>query len=252
MNARTITALLGMPIILGALYLGGIYSLGLLVLLTLLGLFEFGSFLSKPYWDFLFLFGLSLLWVTYTADNHPYLLLWMGLSLLYFLTRATFSSCSPLSWAGNFLGVFYVAFTLGLLGLVQEEYGFWWVLFALLITWLTDSGAYFVGKSLGRRKLAPLLSPKKTLEGAIGGVLCASLGAIAFSGVLSTPVFALAFMGGILSVAGQLGDLVESAMKRECGQKDSGSILPGHGGILDRFDSLFFVLIVLYILLAWF
>ena len=119
-----------------------------------------------------------------------------------------------------------------------------WLILSCVVVFFGDTGAYFVGRSIGRRKLYPLLSPNKTIEGALGG-LVASVGGAAFCkwllvGELSwTTLLLLGFFGGALA---QIGDLSESALKRACGVKDSGSILPGHGGMLDRVDGLLFAL----------
>ncbi|PPA72032.1 phosphatidate cytidylyltransferase [Jeotgalibacillus proteolyticus] len=125
-----------------------------------------------------------------------------------------------------------------------------WVVYALLIIWTTDSGAYFIGKSMGKRKLWPDISPNKTVEGFVGGILSAIVVVIIFIQLvpLETNFWYLLFATVILSAFGQIGDLVESALKRHYGVKDSGRILPGHGGLLDRFDSLLFVLPLMHIL----
>ncbi|MDQ0230501.1 phosphatidate cytidylyltransferase [Metabacillus malikii] len=128
------------------------------------------------------------------------------------------------------------------------------VFFALLLIWVTDSGAYFVGRAMGKKKLWPEISPNKTVEGAVGGVLFAVLFACIyhyFTGVLDNYV-TVTFITILLSIFGQIGDLVESALKRHYQVKDSGNILPGHGGILDRFDSLLFVLPLLHFLIRLF
>lgn len=125
------------------------------------------------------------------------------------------------------------------------------VFYALLLIWVTDSGAYFVGRAMGKNKLWPEISPNKTVEGAIGGVVFAVLFSWIyhyFTGVLDNYLI-VTFMTIFLSVFGQIGDLVESALKRHYQVKDSGTILPGHGGILDRFDSLLFVLPILHFLM---
>lgn len=121
------------------------------------------------------------------------------------------------------------------------------VLFALFIVWVTDIGAYMVGRQFGRRKLAPAVSPNKTIEGSLGGIVSAMLVSLVFMLVRQTvyaPYGLLTMLGLVIlfSAFAQLGDLVESALKRHFGVKDSGKLIPGHGGILDRFDSMLFVL----------
>ena len=117
---------------------------------------------------------------------------------------------------------------------------------AFLGTWASDTFAYFVGTYLGKHKLCPLISPGKTIEGAIGGMI-GSVIAIMLLGVLfKLPVYHCIIMGILVGIAAPLGDLVESAIKRFAGVKDSGQILPGHGGILDRFDSILFTVPAIY------
>jgi phosphatidate cytidylyltransferase len=108
----------------------------------------------------------------------------------------------------------------------------------LVITWAGDTVAYFVGRALGKHPFAPHLSPKKTWEGAIASFAGSLLVGCAFSWWLTAPVPHLLAMAGVGNVAGQAGDLLESAYKRSAGVKDSGALLPGHGGILDRIDAL--------------
>jgi len=112
------------------------------------------------------------------------------------------------------------------------------LLFALVIVWVSDTVAYFVGRSIGKHAFAPLLSPKKTWEGAIGGFLGSLLVAIVFARWVNVPLPHLLGMAAAGNVAGQVGDLLESAYKRSAGVKDSGTLLPGHGGVLDRIDAL--------------
>jgi phosphatidate cytidylyltransferase len=120
------------------------------------------------------------------------------------------------------------------------SYGAWLVLFLLLVTWACDTGAYFTGKFLGKRKLAPTISPGKTVEGAIGGVVSAMIVALLAGSLVAFPLVNRILVGAVIAATSIIGDLVESAMKREIGIKDFGSIMPGHGGVLDRFDSLLF------------
>ena len=128
----------------------------------------------------------------------------------------------------------------------------------LLLTWATDTGAFFVGRTVGGRKLMPSVSPGKTMSGAIGGLVTSVLVTWLYVMYALKPAAQLAFspfgivvFGVTISIAAQVGDLVESLLKREAGVKDSSTLLPGHGGILDRLDSLFFVLPVAYLLLGW-
>ena len=119
----------------------------------------------------------------------------------------------------------------------RDEHGLYLLVWAFIITWATDIGAYFAGRAFGRRKLAPSISPGKTIEGLYGGIFAAALlgGAWTLLTGLGSPLLALA---PIFAVAAQGGDLFESRMKRQAGVKDSGTWLPGHGGVLDRLDGL--------------
>jgi phosphatidate cytidylyltransferase len=132
------------------------------------------------------------------------------------------------------------------------------LIFPLVVTWASDIGAFFVGRAIGGRKLIPSVSPGKTVAGAVGGLVAGMLVAYLYARGVLVPVAHLGFtpwgallFGAIISVAAQVGDLFESLIKREGGVKDSSHLIPGHGGVLDRFDSLIFVLPVAYVLLGW-
>jgi phosphatidate cytidylyltransferase len=125
------------------------------------------------------------------------------------------------------------------------------VLFTLVLVWAGDMLAYFVGKSLGRVPMAPALSPKKTWEGALGNVLASLIVAVLFAKWMQTDVITLLVIAGIANIAGQAGDLIESAYKRGAAVKDSGGLLPGHGGMLDRIDSLILATPAVWILYQW-
>jgi len=126
------------------------------------------------------------------------------------------------------------------------------VFFLLLVVWLGDSGAYYFGRTFGRHKLSPRISPKKTVEGLLGGVFASVVTAliIHFTFFKNFPLLHTVIAGVILSVAGVVGDLAESMWKRSAAVKDSGTLLPGHGGFLDRFDSVFYTAPILYV--YWF
>jgi phosphatidate cytidylyltransferase len=138
------------------------------------------------------------------------------------------------------------------LALVAELRGFssgaWWVVLLLSITWMNDTGAYFAGRAFGRHKLLPRVSPSKTWEGFAGGLLF-SLGAAFAVRAVGFPALTVAdclFLGGAAGILGPSGDLAESSLKRSFGVKDSGKVLPGHGGILDRIDALLFTAPLVY------
>jgi len=122
------------------------------------------------------------------------------------------------------------------------------VFFLTLVVWLGDTGAYYVGKKFGKHKMSPLISPKKTIEGGIGGLVMSMLTAVVIQMTFfkEFPLFHAIIAGAILSATGMIGDLAESMWKRSANVKDSGTLLPGHGGFLDRFDSVLFAAPVLY------
>lgn len=172
-------------------------------------------------------------------------------------------STSLLSWALTFAGAIYIGWLLSAFILLRQldtplrpgplaglaiPPGTAWVILVLAITWIQDSAAYFVGRSLGRTKMAPILSPKKTWEGFAGGLVASVLTALVAVPLLGLPVSygAAALIGVATGITGPLGDLGESLIKRQIGVKDSGALIPGHGGILDRMDSLLFTAPTVY------
>jgi phosphatidate cytidylyltransferase len=178
------------------------------------------------------------------------------LSLLL-LVIITFAAYPTLSNSLDFLtrlwfGVFYIGFCGAHMILLRNmDQGIFWLIFLTAVTISSDTGAYYVGRLLGTTKLFPALSPGKTRAGAVGGIIGGILGAtvIAVFFLQEFNLFVAALSGGILSCIGIIGDLVESLIKRASGVKDSGHILPGHGGVLDRIDSLLLTAPALYYLL---
>jgi phosphatidate cytidylyltransferase len=144
-------------------------------------------------------------------------------------------------------GVLYCAFALGFLVLIRETMSREWILILFLIIWIGDTAAYYCGRAFGKHLLAPVVSPKKTVEGAIAGLVgSVAVGTIGGAWFFNEPWPKMVVVSAVTAIAGQLGDLAESVLKRSVGVKDSSSILPGHGGILDRLDSLFFAAPVFY------
>ncbi len=150
---------------------------------------------------------------------------------------------------------FFVTFFFGTLTRVYADFGVYYVLMVFVCAWTTDSGAYFTGRAIGRHKLIPKVSPKKTVEGAIGGVVTSLVCCWIYTFILNcVTVSDLGFVtvtivSLVASLCSQLGDLVASAIKRDCDVKDFGNLLPGHGGLLDRFDSVMYITPVIYYIL---
>jgi len=166
------------------------------------------------------------------------------------------------SWAWTIAGILYVGWLLsywvalrGLETPAMPDAGRNWVFFALFITFASDTSAFFVGRALGKHHLAPRISPGKTWEGAVAGVFGAILVSLLF--VLPTPLglplswWQAILLGLVVSVFGQLGDLVESLFKRNMGAKEASKLIPGHGGALDRIDSIVFAGVVVYYYVIW-
>ena len=145
-------------------------------------------------------------------------------------------------------GIVYVAILAHFVWLHRLDNGPYWVVFVVAVGMASDTGGYFAGKGLGRRKLLPRVSPGKTVEGAIGNLLAAAVAGVAARVVLFTDEswLTMVLLAVILAFVGQVGDLGESVIKRAFGVKESGSIFPGHGGVLDRIDSLLFPVAILY------
>jgi phosphatidate cytidylyltransferase len=145
-----------------------------------------------------------------------------------------------------FTGIIYCGLFLTSMAVLKRDlgtHGSYVLLMVLISAWFSDTGGYFAGRALGGPKLYPAVSPNKTWAGAIGGVLTAAVGAVVLKQFFYPPLSWEATLGMVIpgSVLGQLGDLCESLIKRSCGVKDSGSLLPGHGGILDRIDAVLFI-----------
>lgn len=171
------------------------------------------------------------------------------------------------SWALTFAGALYIGWLFSHLIMLRAlatplyppapldqlrlEPGAAWVYLVLAITWLQDTVAYFVGRRWGRHRMAPVLSPKKTWEGAIGGLIGSIAGGLAATALFGLPISlgTAALLGLVGGIVGPLGDLAESSIKRQVGLKDAGHLIPGHGGILDRADSLLFTAPVLFYLI---
>ena len=151
-------------------------------------------------------------------------------------------------------GLVYIPYMFGYLLLFDHiTKGLFYIWMIFIIAFVTDTAAYFVGRAIGKHKLCPRISPKKTVEGAVGGTLFAVAGLIGYGLIVKynfdfdLPIYLYAILGIFGSIASQCGDLTASMIKRKMELKDFGKVLPGHGGILDRFDSILFTLPIVYI-----
>jgi phosphatidate cytidylyltransferase len=172
---------------------------------------------------------------------------WLGMTAFVLLTLVLAMRSADLAHALPrtallLLGVIYI-FGCWRCAVVLREHGVHWLMYALLVSWTGDIGAYYIGRAIGRHRLADRVSPKKSWEGAAASVVSSILLAGAYLVYFAHATIPTAIvLTALANVAGQFGDLVESAMKRGAGVKDSGTLLPGHGGFLDRVDSALFVL----------
>lgn len=252
MKQRIITAVAAAAVFLPIVIFGGLPFIVMVYLIASIALYEALKMRKLKLFSVSGIISLLLLWIFMIPEQYQGIFnrlhyekteLFM-LGLLIFLTytvitknRFTFEDA-----AFSILSVLYVG--LGFFYFIEtREASLTYVFYSLFMIWATDSGAYFIGRSFGKHKLWPEISPNKTTEGFFGGVLSALIIAVLFSVFADMEVSAILLIAAtaFLSVFGQIGDLVESAMKRHYNVKDSGNILPGHGGMLDRFDSLLFV-----------
>lgn len=254
---RSLSGIIYVALIVACIILGGWWFNALLLLFTILGVVEFHNLVDKSVSKKTSVVPLvtDLLASVTLVLGMSYSLAFLAIFILCLIVRLIaqlyIHEDAPLvRLAYSYMGVFYIALPLGLLGFIMEMLGED-IAKVLLLTmfvmiWLNDTGAFLVGSTMGRHKLFPSISPKKSWEGAVGGVVF-SIGA-AFVAKYCFPVYfelvtivQLCVMGLVVGVFSIWGDLVESMIKRTLHVKDSGNLIPGHGGILDRIDSLLLV-----------
>lgn len=282
LGSRLAVAGVGIPLVAGLIYLGGWVLAGLLALIAVLGMREFAHLAVQKGVRLFTTAGVvtaillvaSAAWEPYGPGHAVRSWLLLVVFTLTLLIAAVFwrgSENHPLAAvSATVMGVVYLAGTLTFALLIRHFgdsrafagaadppawEGTVMLVFPMFVTWFGDSVAYFCGKRFGRAKLAPKVSPNKTVVGAVTGLAGAMLaggvwGAVALSRTTTLPVpwWAAMGMGLVLGALAQVGDLAESVLKREAGVKDSGQLLPGHGGVLDRFDALYFTIPASYAL----
>lgn len=273
---RVLSAVVLLPIVIVCVWWGFWPFVALVVAATMVGLSELYAAFSHSGYQSNYALGLVVAALMLGAMTIRALtgidLLAPALALAVMLSLA---ACAPshaqhgavAEWALTFAGALYLGGLLGFLILIraletplhagllaplQPQPGAAWIILVLMSTWGQDVFAYFVGKRWGRRQMAPSLSPRKTWEGAAGGMAGAIAGAflaLVLCG-LPLPLWATALTGIIAGIAGPIGDLSESFIKRQAGLKDAGSLIPGHGGVLDRIDSVLFSAPVIFLLIT--
>ena len=260
LKLRVLTAVIGIPVLLTLIYFGGLPLFIAVLITAVIGIDEIFRAFSRveagySKWagylgSLLFLF--SVYYYGKTAIPYVLFLVLFIVLIQYVITypRLDFNGVGLTLFVAIYLGLFFSFIFL----LRQMEKGFFFLLLAFLLAWANDVGGYFSGSLWGRRKLAKALSPNKTREGAIGGLCLTVITAVVAFLIASVPVtlFKAVVLGLLASITGQFGDLVASAIKRQTGIKDFGNLLPGHGGILDRFDSFLLIAPLVYYYLELF
>jgi phosphatidate cytidylyltransferase len=255
---RTLSAAVGIPILVALVIVGGrAFGIALALILaaaTAEVLFQAGVPVSDPLLWIATLMAAALpsALIAAPVSVAPMVAVFLALSLLAAVKSTPGANFDR--WSLVVAVTFYVGWLGSYFGLLRfGNNGRDWVLVLLFVTFASDTGAYAVGRLFGRHKLAPQISPAKTIEGAFGGLIASAAVAVLAGALLrlhGSPWRMLA-LGLAVSVAAQLGDLAESALKRRLEIKDAGSLVPGHGGLLDRLDSLLFTGAVVYYAVRW-
>jgi phosphatidate cytidylyltransferase len=263
---RWITGLIGAAVLVFLIFIGTRWPFYIFIFIaSLIGLHEFYNITSKRLPGFLRFSGYALTLVLFVVVTVKQILLLPAVLFLFIAVPLTFQMLTFASFekkwdkediARAVIGPVYISLPISMLILIDmKPDGNVWIFFLLAVIFATDTGALYAGKTLGRHKLYREVSPNKTWEGAIGGLI---LGIIIAYILLKMEILkgqgmdmGIICLVIMLSIASQIGDLVESMIKRTYGIKDSGSILPGHGGLLDRIDGLLFAVPVLYVYLAF-
>lgn len=232
--------------------LGGLWFTGLVFIVALVAAYEIHNMMKVSQLKPSLLFGLAATAVSFAIVRFPtlpYLPEIVSVLLLSSIAmQMRYRERVPIAeWAIALASGAYLGWTGGHLATLRElDNGIWWLMVAIGITWLADSGAYLIGKRFGKRQLAPSLSPKKTWEGYFGGVGVSLVGGIILGFVSPLGMIHCVITSGLVGIFGTCGDLVESMFKRQAHAKDSGNLIPGHGGAFDRIDSLLWAGVIVF------
>lgn len=252
---RVLTAVIAIPLVFVLLYYGGIPLMLASLAVVAVGLHEFyrlaRSMGHNPltWWGYLIGLNCILSGIYLWSGQYFPQSLWFLMMLSVIHLTAAFPRWTVSDLAITYLGAFYVGGLLNFLIRLREfeTQGWIWVFLVFILTWANDTAAYFVGSQVGKRPLCPKLSPHKTVEGFVGGLVVTTLSALLFGQFVSGKNYFLwGLLGMLAAVVGTTGDLLESTYKRLAKVKDSGILFPGHGGVLDRLDSLLLVAPLVY------
>ena len=258
MKIRTLSALIGLAVLLPIIYIGGYWFAWSAFILGAIGLFEIARMKNINYISIIGVIstigiGFILIpehyWFNPVKNFNSASLFYICCMLLLILTVYKHREFAYDDAASIMFGALYVGYGFRYL-ITLRDLGLDVVFFLFIVIWTTDTGAYIFGRLFGKNKLAPIISPNKTIEGTIGGAVTSIVASILYVKLLNPNLAGVKhyiWLTIFLSLAGQMGDLVESAYKRRFGVKDSGNLLPGHGGVLDRFDSTIFASIMFMI-----
>jgi phosphatidate cytidylyltransferase len=259
LSHRVFSAIVLIPVVAWVVYVGGWWFLGALAVAGTLAGHEFYQMMRQGGFQPAPLIGLPLL-VLLLLDAHepwwgiarPAVVFVVILALVWHLFQKG-DTMPTASWALTVIGGLYLGWFLGHFLLLRRRPndGREWTIVAFLTTWISDTGAYFVGLAIGRHKIWPRISPKKSWEGSIGGLVTGVLGAALVAWLAGLSPVHGAVIGALIPLITPFGDFAVSMMKRQVGVKDSGSLIPGHGGMLDRLDSLLFSAVVVYYYVTW-
>ncbi|MDW7660969.1 MAG: phosphatidate cytidylyltransferase [Bacillota bacterium] len=250
MKTRVISAIIALPILFFVLLTGGISLYVSTFLLSLIGLYEFYKAFSKKYQPVKYAgYIVTAAWfLGYFANfSSDYFTFLIALFLFFIMALTVFTKQDIMGSAITFIGFFYVTFALSHIIMISEVDNNFFIWYPFIIAFITDTFAYLTGKLIGKTPLIPSVSPNKTVEGSIGGIVACLIFSFIYARIWNPDfqIFAI-FLGLVGSMLSQVGDLIASKIKRVFEIKDFGKIMPGHGGVLDRFDSLLITLPLVY------
>lgn len=278
MKTRIISGVVGIVIFIAALVaavkVSDLILLGLLIVIGCIAVYE--ALVTTGYAKSKFIAAVSLIYAVITplvyslesgifklgdfAIRHETCLVLYGL-IIFVAAMFKHDKVAPCDVAFSFAATVSIVFCFWSLAAIfssSDGHGLFYLIIVVIVAWACDTGAYFSGYFFGRHKMAPVISPKKTVEGAVGGVIVDMLAVLVACLVFNmlsdstANIWLLVGLTPVLAVAGMLGDLVFSYIKRACGIKDYGKIMPGHGGVLDRFDSVVAVAPLVYLIIVHF